>query len=91
MIHRGTSNLTEDTNAKNDVTLNIRNMPDPEDTYSVTLGAADTSQSFVHIPDIRNGDGKLITPDQYEQQLQDGCIVSVNVYLKLYFFSFTLL
>jgi hypothetical protein len=59
-------------------------MPDPEDLYSITLGAADASNSYVYIPNIRNGDGNLITPHQYEIKLEDGSIVMVNIYLKLY-------
>lgn len=83
MQHRGNSNLTEDSGERSDVQLNIRSFPDPEEIYSTTLGAADTSKSYVYIPNVRNGDGNLITPDQYHIKLIDGSIAMVNVYLKL--------
>ena len=58
-------------------------MPDPEEIYSCALGAADVSKSSVHIPNIRDGEGKIITPDQYDKTLKDGSIVLVNVYFKM--------
>ena len=64
-------------------TIDIRSMPDPEDVFSCTLGAADTSQSFVHIPNIRDNERNLILPQDYETKLHDDSIVLVNVYLKL--------
>jgi hypothetical protein len=59
-------------------------MPDPEDIYSTILGNADVSNSTVHIPNIRDGNGDIITPAEYEKRLVDGSIVMINVYLKLY-------
>lgn len=59
-------------------------MPDPEDIYSTTLGAADVSTSTVHIPNVCDGDGRVITPDQYEKKLEPGSIVTLNVHFKLY-------
>lgn len=87
---RANSNLVEDLlDDTNKISLNIRSMLDPDEIYSTTLGAADVSHSTMHIPNIQNGDGDLITPDQYEQALEDGSVVMVNVYLKMYvFFSF---
>lgn len=73
----------DDYNTDSFTNLNIRNFPDPEDIYSLTLGAADTSQSSVYIPNVRDENGKLITPDQYDKKLIDGTVVSVTVYLKL--------
>ena len=83
MHQRGNSHIVEDMDSNMNMKLNIRNFPDPEDIYSTTLGAADTSKSFVNIPNVRDGDGNLITPDLYEQNLHDGTIVTVNVHLKL--------
>lgn len=64
--------------------LTIRSMPDPEDIYSSTLGAADVSNSSVHVPHIRTGDGDIIAPEEYDTKLEDGTIVMVTAYLKLY-------
>lgn len=52
-----------DYNIESIANLNIRNFPNPEDIYSLTLGAADTSQSTVNIPNVCDEDGKIITPD----------------------------
>ena len=46
--------------------LNVRSMPDPFEIYDLAFGASDTSQSFVYVPDIRDGDGELIPPQLYE-------------------------
>jgi hypothetical protein len=59
-------------------------MPDPEDIYSMALGIADMSNLSVHVANIHNGNGDIITPDEYEKRLEDGSIVMINVYLKLY-------
>jgi hypothetical protein len=59
-------------------------MPDPEDIYSTILGVTDISNSSVCIPNIRNGNGDIISPAEYEKKIEDGSIVMVNVFLKLY-------
>jgi hypothetical protein len=84
MQYRKNSNLVEDVGETNDVNLNICSMPDPEDIYSTTSEATNISNSYVYIPNIHNGNGNLITPDQYETKMEDGSIVMVNVFLKLY-------
>ena len=61
----------------------IANMPDPEGIYSAALGAAEVSKSSIDIPNVCDGNGALITPDEYEQKLETGSIVMVNVYLKM--------
>jgi hypothetical protein len=58
-------------------------MPDPDGIYSSTLGIADVSKSFIDVPNIHDGNGTLISPDEYEMKLQSGSIVMVNTYLKL--------
>lgn len=58
-------------------------MPDPEGIYSAALGAADVSNSSINVPNVRDGNGALIMPHEYEQKLETGSIVMVNVYLKL--------
>lgn len=84
MKNKATSNVVDSEDNNETTNLNIRTMPDPEDIYSTTLGAADVSTSSVHVPNIRDRDGKIITPDQYDKKLEDGSIVMINVYLKLY-------
>lgn len=83
MRHKDNSNVVEDVGDTSHLHLNIRDFPDPEELYSSILGAADVSNSVVHIPNIRDGNGNLITPDQYETKIQHNSIVMVNVYLKL--------
>jgi hypothetical protein len=77
------SNLTEACNNGDKMKTDVRLMPDPEEIFSTTLGGADTSQSFVRVPNICNNDGSIITPDEYETKLLDGSIVMVNVSLKM--------
>jgi hypothetical protein len=79
-VHKANSNLIESTTKSN---LDVKSMPDPEEIFSSILGAADTSQSYVNIPNIRDSDGNIILPYDYEKKLHDGSIVMVNVYLKL--------
>jgi hypothetical protein len=84
MHRKANSNLVEDFNHQQpEINLNIRTMADPDDIYSSTLGTVDTSNSTVEIPNVRNGDGNLITPDEYKLRIEDGSIVMVNVSLKL--------
>jgi hypothetical protein len=61
----------------------IRNMPDPEGVYRTTLGHADLSKSWVDMPNVRDGNGALIKPEDYNEKLTNGAIVMVNVYMKL--------
>jgi hypothetical protein len=83
MQYQTNSNLVEDIGEPHNVPLNIPSIPDPKDVYAMTLGAPDVTNSYIYISNIRNGDGNLITPDQYETKLEDGSIVMVNVSLKL--------
>lgn len=84
MQQRGNSNLVEDVGEETNPRISILSFPDPENVYDTTLGAADVSNSYVYIPNIRNGEGDVITPDEYDTKLHDGTIVMVNVSLKLY-------
>jgi hypothetical protein len=54
-------------------------MPDPEDVFSTTLvGAADTTKSFLHIPDVHDkfvdNDGNIIASHDYEKKLHNGSV-----------------
>jgi hypothetical protein len=86
--HMQPKKIDDITSETNDLTFNIRSLADPEDIYSTTLGAADVSHSHVHIPDVRNKNGDLVSPDQYDKKLEDGSIVMVDVYLKMYVLFF---
>jgi hypothetical protein len=77
------SNLTEECDDPNNYKMNVSAMPDPEDIFSTTFGAADTSNSFVYVPNVSNTDGSAIRPHEYETKLYDGSIVMVNVLLKM--------
>ena len=58
-------------------------MPDPEGVYSSALGLADFSKSFIECPNVRDGNGTLIHPDEYGHKLKSGDVVMINVYMKL--------
>jgi hypothetical protein len=62
----------------------IADMPDPEGVYSSALGLADFSKSFIECPNVRDGNGTLIYPDEYGHKLKSGDIVMINVYMKLF-------
>ena len=66
-------------------------MPDLDDTYLSTLSTTDVSNSTVHVPNVCDGDGNVIPPDEYEKKLEPGSIVIMNVYFKLSIFSNILL
>jgi hypothetical protein len=61
----------------------IHDMPDPEGVYKTALGHADLSKSWLDIPNVRDGNGALIKPEDYDDKLTAGTIVMVNVYMKL--------
>jgi hypothetical protein len=61
----------------------IADMPDLEGIYSAALGAADVSNSSINVLNVRDGNSALIMPHEYEQKLETGSIIMVNVYLKL--------
>ena len=86
-IQQDNSHIIDDNNHTSHENINVRDMPDPHDIYSAALGASDTSQSFVHIPNVRDGDGNIILPQDYKLKLKDNAIVMVNVFLKLYVFQ----
>jgi hypothetical protein len=69
MQRAANSNLIEGVHDQTTSKLTIRTMPDPEDIYSTALGIADVSNSSVHIPNIPNGNGDIITPDGYEKKI----------------------
>lgn len=86
-VNHENSNIVDDGPDNNTINIEIASMPDPEDVFSTTLGAADTSRSYIRVPNIRDGNGDIIFPYEYEAKLHDGSIVVVNVSLKLFVLS----
>ena len=66
------SNLTESCVNVSDKLTRVTDMPDPEDIYSLTIGGADTSASYVHAPNICDHDGAIIQPSEYERKIPMG-------------------
>ena len=58
-------------------------MPDPNSIYSTMLGHADLSKSWVDILNVRDGNGTLIRPEEYDDKLTTGTIVMANIYMQL--------
>jgi hypothetical protein len=83
-IDQANSNIVDESPNNDTINIDIASMPDPEDVFSTTLGAADTSHSYIHVPNVRDGNGDIIFPYEYEDKLHDGSIVVVNVSLKLF-------
>ena len=83
MQYTANSNLVQNNN--NSSQLSIRTMPDPDDIYSTTLTAADVSHSSVHIPQVHDRQKRHNTWSVWKKKkLEDGSIVMLNTYLKLY-------
>lgn len=62
----------------------ITDLPDPDGVYSSVVGKADFSKTYLEAPNIRDGNGVLITPAEYQSKLVNGAIVMVRAYMKLY-------
>jgi hypothetical protein len=81
------SNLGEDNFHRYERHCSIRRMPDLAHIYStIFFGTSMEStwrESFFTVPNIRDGDGRLVLPYEYRSRLKDGSVVMVNVYLKL--------
>jgi len=60
----------------------LADLADPEGRYS-KLGANVRKDTKIIVPDIRDGNGALIHPQQYTSQLEHGTKVVVEVMLKL--------
>jgi hypothetical protein len=62
-------------------------MPDPLDVYPGVFKGTHLEKKwkdfFIPIPNVRDGDGRLIMPYEYRSKLTDKSIVMLNVYLKL--------
>ena len=56
---------------------------DPKRLYHVLAQQADTSSFALNVPDIRDGDGTLVHPRDYESKLVDGAAVAAEVVLKV--------
>jgi hypothetical protein len=63
--------------------LKISEFPDPEGVYASMLTIANIDKSTVDIPEIRDGNGVLINPAEYEDKLESGIVVMVVAYLKV--------
>ena len=64
--------------------MTVTDMPDPDSIYSSLLGTGSMSKCIVDIPNVRDGNGAIIKPTEYDTKLQSGTIVMVNVYMKMY-------
>jgi hypothetical protein len=75
----------------------MSDMPDPLQLYphifKNTPFEQNWKESLISIPNIRDGNGHLISPYEYRSKLMDKSIVNINVQLKLYasfFISYSL-
>lgn len=84
--HRNNSNLVESLLPPRK--RHILSMRGSENQFLTTFDFASLVKSrsdyFVSFPNIRDGEGRLIAPDQYGNKLTDGSVVIVNVSFKLY-------
>jgi hypothetical protein len=62
----------------------VADMADPDGIYASLLGSANMKKCHLDIPNVRDGNGTLITPMEYEKRLPPGTVVMLNVYMKMY-------
>ena len=86
------SNLVEDNDCRYEKHCSIRRMPDPAQIYPDIFHRTSLEKtwrnSFFTVPNVRDGDGRVVMPYEYRSQLKDGSVVMLNVYLKVYVFFF---
>lgn len=66
--------------------MNLRDMAttDPACLYSAFVGSRTHLWDCpIHVPNIRDGHGKLIKPNEYEEKLKHLTPVTIDVVLKL--------
>lgn len=86
-IRSRNSNLLEKNSREDERCYSIAKMPDPNQIYASMFQNTDLrttlTNSFLIVPNIRDGDGQLIMPYNYRSKLTSESIVIVNAYLKL--------
>jgi hypothetical protein len=50
---------------------------------NIMENVTDESMIIFNIPNIRKGNGRLILPVHYEEELNDDCVVMINVHVNL--------
>jgi hypothetical protein len=61
------------------------------DPKNLFLNDETFNEYMLVVPNIRDGDDFLITPEEYKQKLQNILIVMVNVHFKMYVFKFLMI
>jgi hypothetical protein len=60
----------------------LNRLPDPEGRYS-SLPQLVYEETTINVPDVRDGNGAIIHPEEYELKLKHGTKVAVEVIFKL--------
>ena len=68
----------------------LKDLPDPERCYEGLSSTNNITGVSVFVPDIRDSQGKIIPPMEYEKKFVDGTVVEVEVVPKLYLYLFFL-
>jgi hypothetical protein len=61
----------------------ISHLPDPLGCYAALTSQLNLHETKVIAPNVRDGNGKLILPEEYGTKLHTGDVVIVEAYLKL--------
>ena len=65
----------------------MRKLSDPREIYPTVFKNTPFEDSWgniiLNLPNIRDGNGRLVMPHEYRSTLKNDSIVMVNVYLKL--------
>lgn len=74
----------DDSTSSVPIVLCIADLPDPNGRYEGLIKSnPELAAAKVVIPDIRDRQGVLITPGEYDSKIQDGDYIEVEVFLKL--------
>ena len=64
----------------------LKDLPDPERCYEGLSSTNNITGVSVFVPDIRDSQGKIIPPMEYEKKFVDSTVVEVEVVPKLYLY-----
>lgn len=89
------SNLIEVIYQPEEIQQRIRHMRHHDHQFSLLCDSilSQTTQEdcFITIPNVRDKEGQLIMPNEYETQLKEGAVMIVNVYPQLLVFFYLII
>ena len=65
-------------------------MPNPQKRYEALANTNNLSAMTIHIPNVQDSHGKIISPTESDNKIVDGTVVELKVVPKLYLYLFSL-